>query len=194
MLQLFRSLLLSLLSTVRSRSEAVLKNLALRHQLQVLQRTAPRPRFKQADRLLWLSLRHIFSSWREALVLVQPQTVVKWHRLGFRLFWRWKSRSRQGWGRPTDGVGVARLLCQTRQTKALVCAPAPPWSLPKPPSRASQARIGDGRSGREGPVHPSLGSLPSGQRDSRDRRLLQATARIPRPGRILPGRGIRAVA
>src|ERR1041384_6545397 len=117
MLQLFRSLLRSLLSTVRSRSEAVLKNLALRHQLQVLQRTAPRPRFKQADRLLWLSLRHIFSSWREALVLVQPQTVVKWHRLGFRLFWRWKSRGK--YGRPPADrqlVGLMRRMWEANPT------------------------------------------------------------------------------
>jgi putative transposase len=85
-----------LLCAFRSRSELILENLALRHQLAVLQRTARKPRLNHADRLLWLILRHAFAGWRQALLLVQPQTVLSWHRLGLRLFWRWKSSPRHG--------------------------------------------------------------------------------------------------
>ena len=90
------TVLRALLSGCQSQSQLLLENLALRHQLSVLQRTVPKPRFKTADRLLWLVLRGLLSTWEKALVLVQPQTVIKWHRLGFRLFWRWKSRPRAG--------------------------------------------------------------------------------------------------
>ena len=85
---MFALILRALLSTCQSRSQLLLENLALRHQLSVLQRTALKPRFKASDRLLWLVLRRLLSSWEKALPLVRPQTVIRWHRLGFRLFWR----------------------------------------------------------------------------------------------------------
>jgi transposase InsO family protein len=94
--QLLATVVRVLLSAFSSRSELLLENIALRHQLEVLQRTAPKPKLKHADRLLWLILRHTFCGWREALLMVQPRTVIKWHRLGFRLFWRWKSRPKHG--------------------------------------------------------------------------------------------------
>ena len=62
-----------LLSAISSRCELVLENLALRQQLAVLQRTAPKPRLKMADRLFWLILRNVFKGWREAVLLVQPR-------------------------------------------------------------------------------------------------------------------------
>src|ERR1035441_2928815 len=74
----------------------VLENLALRHQLAVLKRQARKPKLRSADRLLWVGLRHIWPHWQQALLLFQPQTIIAWHRLGFRLFWRWKSRTRGG--------------------------------------------------------------------------------------------------
>jgi len=74
------------------------ENLALRHQLAVLQRTAKRPRLRRADRALWVLLSRFWSGWRESLTIVQPETVIRWHREGFRLYWRWKSRpGRTGW-------------------------------------------------------------------------------------------------
>jgi hypothetical protein len=84
MRQIFATLLRVLLSALNSRSELVLENLALRQQLTVLQRTAPKPRLNVVDRLFWVVLRNVFNGWREVLLLVQPQTVLKWHRLGFR--------------------------------------------------------------------------------------------------------------
>ena len=76
--------------------DLVLENLALRHQLTVLNRRVEQFHFHRADRLLWVALRAVWSRWTEALVIVQPQTVVRWHRAGFRLYWRWRSRHREG--------------------------------------------------------------------------------------------------
>src|SRR6516164_5271791 len=96
----FATLLATLSSTVRSRAALELENLALRHQIGVLQRSArKRPKLTPVDRLLWAWLSHIWSDWRSALVMVQPDTVIAWHRKSFRLFWTWKVRRGQP-GRP----------------------------------------------------------------------------------------------
>src|ERR1017187_6782750 len=100
MLTLILTLLRSLLSGCQSRSWLVLENLALRHQLAVLNRRPRKPKLRPADRLLWAGLRRFWSQWQEALLLFQPQTVIAWHRRGFHLFWRWKSRLCPG--RPTS--------------------------------------------------------------------------------------------
>jgi putative transposase len=96
---MLKLLLRTFLSGLRSRRELVLENLALRHQLEVLQRTARRPRLKPADRALWALLSRFLGQWRHCLTVVQPDTVIRWHRLGWRLFWRHKSRARRR-GRP----------------------------------------------------------------------------------------------
>ena len=98
---IFRTAVLGTLSSMfRSRAVLELENLALRHQIGVLQRTArKRPRLTPADRLLWVGLSRIWSDWRSALAIVKPETVVAWHRAGFRLFWTWKVRRGQP-GRP----------------------------------------------------------------------------------------------
>src|SRR5215470_6829587 len=61
-------------------------SVALRQQLIVLKRKHPRPRLSQGDRLFWVALRHFWSRWAEALIVVKPETVVSWHRAGFRLY------------------------------------------------------------------------------------------------------------
>lgn len=82
------SVLVAARSLVRSRAALHLEILALRHQLQVLERAhRPRVRLTAADRLLWVWVSRVWSDWRAALVLVKPDTVVGWHRRGFRLFW-----------------------------------------------------------------------------------------------------------
>jgi hypothetical protein len=69
----------------------------LRHQLNVLRRrVAPKPRLAVADRLLFVWLYRLFPSVLNALAIVQPETIVRWHRAGFRHYWRWKSRARGG--------------------------------------------------------------------------------------------------
>jgi hypothetical protein len=71
--------------------------LGLRHQLQVLERSRARPlRLTWMDRLLWVWFSRAWTAWRAALVIVKPDTVIAWHRQGFRLFWMWKSRRRVG--------------------------------------------------------------------------------------------------
>ena len=98
-LEFLRFLLTTLVATVRSRHDLVVENLLLRHQLAMLTRptrTRPRARVHVRDKLLWILARRFFAGWRECLTFVTPDTVVRWHRQGWRLFWRWKSRSRGG--------------------------------------------------------------------------------------------------
>ena len=85
----------------KSRATLQLENLALRHQLGVLRRAVKRPKLTSADRLLWTWLCEVWSDWRSALVIVKPETVIGWHRKGFRLFWRWKVRHGHP-GRPPE--------------------------------------------------------------------------------------------
>ena len=77
----------------QSRNELILENLALRQQLSVLSREHPRPRLRWRDRFFWVCLRRVWSKWRNPLLIVKPETVIRWHRQGFRLYWRWKSNS-----------------------------------------------------------------------------------------------------
>jgi putative transposase len=83
----------------RSRCDLLLENLALRQQLAVLKQRHSRPRFATVDKLLWVILRRLWPGWKQALILVQPETVVCWHRAGFKLYWTWLSRHRKCVGR-----------------------------------------------------------------------------------------------
>jgi putative transposase len=80
---------------LRSRSELIAENALLRQQPIVLARTAKRPRLTDADRPLLVLLAGRVRAWREALLIVQPETLLRWHRAGFRLFWRWRSAPRR---------------------------------------------------------------------------------------------------
>jgi putative transposase len=87
MLSVLISLLLTFRGIMRSRAALHLEVLALRHQLQVLQRSRPRRlRLAKADRWLWAWLPRSWNAWRTALVIVKPETVIAWHRQGFRLY------------------------------------------------------------------------------------------------------------
>ena len=88
MLEVLRRSLRSAFSMLRPRRDLALENLALRHQLAVLQRSSKRPRLNDTDRLLWIALKRIWPKWDEVLQLVQPATVLKWPRAGFRFYWR----------------------------------------------------------------------------------------------------------
>jgi putative transposase len=92
--------LLSILAVIgvffRSRSDTALEVLALRQQIAVLKRKRPRPRLDGWDRFFWTALRHFWSRWIDVLVIVKPETVIGWHRAGFRFYWRWRSRPRGG--------------------------------------------------------------------------------------------------
>ena len=109
MFPVLRSLLAALSSTLRTQASLQLEILALRHQLGVLQRTKRRRiRLGATDRLLWVALHRLWPEWRKALVLVKPDTVIAWHRKGFRLYWSWKSR-RGHVGRPGTSQEIRSL-------------------------------------------------------------------------------------
>src|SRR5215471_18071591 len=110
MFRLVRIVLRTFCSGIRSRRDLMLENLALRHQLMVLRCVRPKPKLQAADRFLWVLLQGCWSKWQRALVLVQPRTVLHWHRKGFGLFWRWKSRLRTG--RPRLDLQLVTLIRQ----------------------------------------------------------------------------------
>jgi putative transposase len=86
-----------------------LENVALRHQLAVLQRSVGRPQLRPWDRLVWVGLSQLWAGWRARLVIVQPATGLAWHRQGFQLYWRWKSRRRAA-GRPPLDLALRTLI------------------------------------------------------------------------------------
>jgi hypothetical protein len=115
-----------------------LENLALRHQLHVLRRQQPgRLRLFAIDRLLWALLYRLWPRCLEVMVLVKPATVVQWHRQGFRLFWRWRSRS----GRPTVDREIRDLIRQMSSGNPLWGAPRSHGELLKLGIEISQATV-----------------------------------------------------
>ena len=114
MLRLMRLLFVLLVRSVRSRRDLLLENLALRQQLAVLKARRPQPRFASSDKLFWVMLRRLRSGWKRVLVLVQPETVVSWHRSGFKSYWAWLSwhRNRAGrkFARPCDRAQLVNLF------------------------------------------------------------------------------------
>ena len=110
-------------SAFRARAAVELENVALRHQLNVLKRSiTQRPKLTQADRVLWIVLARIWKDWRSALAIVQPATVIAWHRKGFRLFWTWKVR-RGHVGRPGVSREVRELIRRMSRENPLWGAP-----------------------------------------------------------------------
>jgi hypothetical protein len=116
------TLIRTLISSFQAQRALAVENLALRHQLGVLQRTAKRPRLGRVDRLLWVLLSRFWAGWRESLAIVQPETVIRWHREGFRLYWRWKSRSK-ALGRPRVAREIRDLIRKMSEANVLWGAP-----------------------------------------------------------------------
>jgi transposase InsO family protein len=124
MLILLATLLSALHSIFRSRAVLELENLSLRHQISVLQRSARRrPKLTSGDRLLWVCLSRLWRDWRSVLAIVKPESVVAWHRAGFRLFWTWKVRRGQP-GRPV----ISR---EFRDLIRRMCRENPGWGAPR---------------------------------------------------------------
>ena len=123
MLILLSAFLSALGSMFRSRGALELENLALRHQIGVLERSVrKRPKLTAADRLFWVFLSRVWDDWRSALDIVQPATVIAWHRQGFRLFWIWKIRH----GR----VGRPAVACEVRDLIRKMSRENPLWGAP----------------------------------------------------------------
>ncbi len=116
-------MVVALRSSCRSRADLVLENLALRQQVVVLLRAGRRPRVSTLDRWFWVVLRRVWSRWTEVLVFVKPDTVVRWHRAGFRLYWNWLSRRGRG-GRPSADAEVRALVRR-------LATENPTWGAPR---------------------------------------------------------------
>jgi transposase InsO family protein len=116
-------LFLGLRSFFVGRLALAAENLAWRQQLALLQRTAPPPRLHRWDRLFWVWLSRLWRGWRSALVVVKPETVLRWHRAGFRLYWRWKSGGGSS-GRPMIPRSVIALIQR-------MAGENPTWGAPR---------------------------------------------------------------
>ena len=124
MISLVSSLVRLLQLAVPSRRSLTLENVALRQQLVVYKRSVKRPRLRQTDRLFWVWLSRCWADWRSAVVIVQPRTVVAWHRQAFRRYWSWKSRrTRRKPGRPCLTQEIRQLIRKMRQANPIWGAP-----------------------------------------------------------------------
>jgi hypothetical protein len=108
---------------LKDRTALALENLALRQQLVVLNRSVKHPALRTRDRVFWLWLSKLWKGWRSCLVLVQPETVIAWHRQGFKLYWRWKSRN-QAPGRPNVEREIRDLIRRMSKEN-------PTWGAPR---------------------------------------------------------------
>ena len=120
--RMISTLLRTLISTLATHRELAFENLALRQQIAVLQRSVKRPHLKKSDRLFWVLLSRIWTDWAEILTIVKPETVIRWHRRGFRLYWTWKSR-RNRKGRPAVASEIRELI--RKMSRANPCWGAP---------------------------------------------------------------------
>jgi putative transposase len=108
----------------RTSAELRLENLALRQQLAVLRRSAPkRLRLTKADRAFWVWMKRVWARWDEVLMIVKPDTVLAWHRKGFRLFWTWRVRC----GRP----GRPCIPKEVRDLIRMISGDNPSWGAPR---------------------------------------------------------------
>jgi len=121
MIKTLGNLVLFIWSKFKITSNLAAENLALRQQLAVMKRTNKRPKIRRADRLLWVVLSRIWTPWRKSLVIVKTDTVVHWHRKGFKLFWKFKSK---GPGRPRAG-------CEIRHLVRKMATANPSWGAPR---------------------------------------------------------------
>jgi transposase InsO family protein len=116
LVELLRLVLGTVRVAIRGRHALLLEHLVLRQQLAVLRRTR-RPRLRRRDKRFWVLVRWLTAEWRRQLVLVSPDTVVRWHRHGWRLFWRWQSRTRLG--RPHLSIEVRELIATMSRENVL---------------------------------------------------------------------------
>lgn len=105
-----------------SRAALVAENLALRQQLAVFRASGLQPKLRKRNRIFWVWMSWLWSDWRSWLVIVKPETVIRWHREGFKLYWRWKSRKKLG--RPKTDKGIRDLIRRMAQEN-------PTWGAPR---------------------------------------------------------------
>jgi len=118
---IFSAFFLFFRSLFVSRISLATEILVLRQQLLILNRAVKRPKLRRRDRLFWVCLSRLWKDWRDALIIVKPDTVIKWHREGFRLYWRWKSKAPIG--RPPLDKEIRELIRRISRENPLWGAP-----------------------------------------------------------------------
>jgi hypothetical protein len=139
MIRWVRIFLETLGSFVRTHRELALETLALRQQVAVWKARHPRPQLTATDRIFWVMLSRLWKNWRSSVHVVRPETVVRWHREGFRRYWVWKSRRRRG--RPTISTEVRDLIRRMSHANPLWGAPRIHGELLKLGLPVSQATV-----------------------------------------------------
>ena len=114
----------TLVRLLRARRSLLLENLALRQQLAVLKRRRPRPRLDLLDKLFWVAIRRFWCGWQQSLIAVTPETVVRWHRAGFRWYWKLISKVRRPVGRRQTSKEVRELIFR-------MVVENPTWGAPR---------------------------------------------------------------
>ncbi len=114
-----RWLLQCLIGYGKSKTRLALENLCLKQQLAVLTRKQQRPKMLDRDRRFWIIMSRWFPRWRECLLIVKPETVLRWHQRGWRAYWRWKSRRGKPPGRKQVPLEVRQLIRRMAQENPL---------------------------------------------------------------------------
>lgn len=126
-------------SLFRSRHQLILENLALRQQVAMLRQSVKKPRPSVADKFFWIVLSRYVDGWRKILCSLHPDTVVRWHRQGFRFYWRWKSRNSRP-ARPPVDAETRKLIRQMQSANVGWGAPRVDGELLKLGIEISQAQ------------------------------------------------------
>ena len=127
-------------SLFKSHRQLRLENLALRQQVAMLQQSVKRSRASTVDRVFWVLFSRYVDGWRNALLTLHPDTVIRWHRQGFRLYWRWKSRGPRP-GRPPIDKALRKLIREMQATNMGWGAPRIHGELLKLGIEVSQATV-----------------------------------------------------
>jgi len=113
----------SLLFVFSSRNELLLRIVALEQQLIVFKKNTPRPKLSRFDRILWVWFKCLYVNWQEVLYLVQPDTVTRWFRLKYRLYWGKISSRRTGKGKPMIDDEIVFMIYRLAKGNVNWCAP-----------------------------------------------------------------------
>lgn len=135
-----RAILWLFRATLSAKTDLVMENLALRQQLIILRRKAGQPRLRRQERVFWLWLCRSWNRWRESLLVVTPETVLRWHKQGFKYYGTWKCRRRGG--RPAVPHDLRQLIRRMSRANPLWGAPRVHGELRKLGIDISQSAVG----------------------------------------------------
>ena len=121
---ILKAVLVFLRAMLIPRLHLAVENLALRQQLAVFKQSVKRPKLRPRDRAFWVLLSGLWPNWRSALAIVQPETVIRWHRQGFKLYWRWKSK-------PGSKPGCPPIEREIRSLIQRMSRENPTWGAPR---------------------------------------------------------------